>query len=81
MYPEPHLVCVCVCVCVCGGEIQRWIGYDDTDTKHAPDCWTLVSTPGFAFNEIKTTTMQDEATGAFKPQEDGYLNTVPGQAR
>ena len=41
------------------------------------DCWTLVSTPTFAANEIDRVHMQD-ASGAFRPQEDSYLNTEPG---
>ena len=45
----------------------------------AAECWTLVSTPGFAVAEITETPMQD-ASGAFVPQSDDYLNTVPGPA-
>eukprot|EP00873_Tetraselmis_striata_P039359 jgi/Tetstr1/459623/TSEL_000446.t1 len=45
-----------------------------------PDCWTLVSTPAFAAAEIQGTQMQDPATGAFRPQEDGYLNGAGGPA-
>jgi len=44
----------------------------------APECWTLVSTPLFAVNQIQETTMQDPVTRAFRPQEDEYLNNVPG---
>lgn len=53
----------------------------------SPDCWTLVSTPSFAVNEISCTTMQDDvgvtatSSGAtktvFKPQENAYLNEGP----
>ena len=39
-------------------------------SSHGGDCWTLVSTPGFAAAEVSRVTMQDEQTGAFKPQED-----------
>lgn len=46
----------------------------------APDCWTLVSTPAFAAAEISGTQMQDPATGAFRPQEDSYLNGAGGPA-
>merc|ERR1719261_736199 len=42
-----------------------------------PDCWTLVSTPGFAVAEITETPMQS-ATGEFRPQENSYLNSGPG---
>jgi len=44
------------------------------------ECWTLVSTPSFAVDEIRDTTMRDPVTGAFRPQENDYLNTVPGPA-
>jgi len=44
------------------------------------ECWTLVSTPSYAVDEIRGTTMRDPVTGAFRPQEDGYLNSGPGPA-
>jgi hypothetical protein len=44
------------------------------------ECWTLVSTPSFAVDEIKETNMRDPVTGAFRPQENDYLNSVPGPA-
>ena len=44
------------------------------------ECWTLVSTPAFAVQQISETTMRDPATGAFRPQENDYLNSVPGPA-
>ena len=43
------------------------------------DCWTLVSSPGFAVREISITTMQDPETGAFKPQDESYLRKIPCQ--
>ena len=46
----------------------------------AAECWTLISTPAYAVQQIQETTMQDPVTGAFLPQEDGYLNAVPGPA-
>ncbi|CAJ1960099.1 unnamed protein product [Cylindrotheca closterium] len=46
----------------------------------SPECWTLISTPSFAVQEIQSTTMRDEKTGEFKPQENSYLNTIPGPA-
>eukprot|EP01063_Lacrimia_lanifica_P014847 TRINITY_DN21412_c0_g1_i1.p1 TRINITY_DN21412_c0_g1~~TRINITY_DN21412_c0_g1_i1.p1 ORF type:complete len:448 (+),score=136.32 TRINITY_DN21412_c0_g1_i1:57-1400(+) len=46
----------------------------------AHECWVLVSTPAYAVNEIAETTMRDPVTGRFKPQENSYLNTVPGPA-
>ena len=49
---------------------------DDSDTE----CWTLISTPTFAVDEIRETTMRDPVTGAFRPQENGYLNSIPGPA-
>jgi predicted NAD/FAD-dependent oxidoreductase len=50
------------------------------NTTSAAECWTLVSTPQFAVQEIKDTTMQDPVTGEFLPQDNAYLNTVPGPA-
>ena len=44
------------------------------------ECWTLVSTPRFATDEITAEPMQDAKTGAFKPQEDSYLNSGPAPA-
>eukprot|EP00729_Bicosta_minor_P009734 gene9734-6197_t len=54
-------------------------GYDDGGANR-PECWTLVSTPGFAASEIESTTMRDATTGAFKPQDNQYLNTGPAPA-
>ena len=48
-----------------------------TDAMH---CWTLVSTPKFAVMEIGSTTMQSE-DGAFRPQENGYLNGADGPSQ
>jgi len=50
----------------------------DTGTPTDPECWTLVSTPTFAVEEITETTLRDPVTGAFRPQENGYLNSGPG---
>jgi predicted NAD/FAD-dependent oxidoreductase len=44
------------------------------------ECWTLISTPSFALDQISATTMRDPITGAFRPQENSYLNSVPGPA-
>ncbi len=44
----------------------------------AAECWTLISTPSFAVDEIRETTMRDPVTGAFRPQENDYLNRIPG---
>jgi renalase len=44
------------------------------------ECWTLISTPRFATEEINAEPMQDAKTGAFKPQEDAYLNSGPAPA-
>ena len=46
----------------------------------ARECWTLISTPAFACDELVAEPMQDAATGAFKPQEDAYLNSGPAPA-
>eukprot|EP00798_Chlamydomonas_sp_ICE-L_P004205 gene4205-14315_t len=40
-------------------------------------CWTLISTPEYAMKKICETPMQDPVTGAFIPQHDDYLLTVP----
>lgn len=42
------------------------------------ESWTLISTPRYALAEIQAVPMQHPATGAFKPQEDGYLNGAGG---
>ena len=47
--------------------------------EEAAECWSLVSTPGYACREIASTPMQD-ADGSFLPQSDDYLNSVPGPA-
>ncbi len=47
-------------------------------TSDGPECWTLISTPSYALQEISQTSMRDKKTGAFKTQENDYLNTVPG---
>jgi len=39
------------------------------------ECWTLISTPAFAVNEIQQTAMRDPITGEFRPQENKYLNS------
>jgi hypothetical protein len=47
---------------------------------HGCECWTLISTPQFAVDEITALPMQDPVTGAFRPQENAYLNTGTGPA-
>jgi hypothetical protein len=47
---------------------------------HDAECWTLISTPAFAVSEIDAEPMQDAASGAFKPQDDDYLNAGPAPA-
>ena len=42
------------------------------------ECWTIVSTPEYAMNQIESTPMQNEKTGEFIPQSKDYLTTVPG---
>jgi predicted NAD/FAD-dependent oxidoreductase len=44
------------------------------------ECWTLISTPSFAVDQIRETEMRDPITGNFRPQENSYLNSVPGPA-
>ena len=51
-----------------------------TSNNDVAECWTLISTPSFAVDEIRQTTMRDPVTGAFRPQENDYLNSVPGPA-
>ena len=41
------------------------------------ECWTLVSTPEYAMDQITKTPMQDPKTGEFIPQSREYLVTVP----
>jgi hypothetical protein len=48
------------------------------DNQH--ECWTLISTPSYAVQQIQETTMRDPLTGTFRPQENDYLNSVPGPA-
>jgi predicted NAD/FAD-dependent oxidoreductase len=48
--------------------------------QNGAECWTLVSTAAFAAKQISETTMRDPVTGEFRPQENNYLNTVPGPA-
>ncbi len=48
------------------------------DNDAGSESWTLISTPRYALAEIQAVPMQDAATGAFKPQEDGYLNGAGG---
>ena len=55
-------------------------GLEASGAPGGAECWTLVSTPGLAVAEISAVPMQDAKTGAFKPQEDGYLNTGPAPA-
>ena len=43
------------------------------------ECWTIVSTPIYAANQIKLVPMQDVKTGEFIPQEPGYLKNVPAK--
>jgi len=55
-------------------------GFPTNDANDDAECWTLVSTPKYACEQIAQTTMRDPKTGAFRPQENSYLNTVPGPA-
>jgi hypothetical protein len=46
-------------------------------------CWTLVSTAAFAVRELGLTAMQDpgsDGAGAFRPQDNTYLNGAGGPA-
>lgn len=67
-----------------GGKSDLWFAARSQSKPGIPqggsECWTLISTPSFAVNEIKETTMRDPATGAFRPQENSYLNSIPGPA-
>lgn len=45
----------------------------------AAECWTLVSTPGYAANQIRLVPMQDDKTGEFLPQEPSYLIDTIGK--
>ena len=54
-------------------------GFSNGDATVA-ECWTLISTSSFTVDEIRETTMRDPVTGAFRPQENDYLNSIPGPA-
>jgi predicted NAD/FAD-dependent oxidoreductase len=58
-------------VCHTGGSKP---GFPSTGSE----CWTLISTPDFAVQQIQETAMRDRSTGAFCPQQNDYLNTIPG---
>lgn len=53
-------------------------GFTQQDDDGTAECWTLVSTPDFAVVQIQETSMRDPTTGAFRPQENDYLNVIPG---
>jgi heat shock protein HslJ len=53
-------------------------GLGDSGRATGSESWTLISTPRYALAEIQAEPMQDAATGAFKPQENSYLNGVAG---
>lgn len=61
----------------CGDDGARVTGGGD---KRGIECWTLVSTPGYAASEITRVPMQNTKTGAFIPQSNDYLNVEPGPA-
>ena len=45
------------------------------------ECWTLVSTPAYAVDEITRVPMQDPSTGEFRPQDPAYLQSHNGPAQ
>lgn len=45
------------------------------------ECWTLVSTPAYAVDEITRVPMQDPSTGEFRPQDPAYLQSQDGPAQ
>ena len=47
------------------------------DAINDQECWTLISTPEYAMNQITKTPMQDPITGEFIPQSSEYLTNVP----
>jgi hypothetical protein len=53
-------------------------GLQHSSASTSCETWTLISTPRFALAEIQAEPMRDAATGAFKPQEGGYLNGAGG---
>jgi predicted NAD/FAD-dependent oxidoreductase len=65
-----------------GGNSSLWFASRSQSKPGVPkcnaECWTLISTPSFAVKEISETTLRDPVTGAFRPQENDYLNTTPG---
>ena len=46
-----------------------------------PECWSIVSTPGYAVEEIQRVPMQNATTGAFVPQSREYLESDEGPAK
>lgn len=67
----------CLWFAACSSSKPGFNGRDDGKGT-AAECWTLISTPEYAFKEIQTTQMQDEKTGDFRPQQNDYLNEIPG---
>jgi predicted NAD/FAD-dependent oxidoreductase len=67
-----------------GGKSDLWFAARSQSKPGIPqggsECWTLISTPSFAVTQIKETNMRDPVTGAFRPQENNYLNSIPGPA-
>jgi hypothetical protein len=53
-------------------------GLRDSGKDSGSESWTLISTPQYALAEISAVPMQDPVTGAFRPQEDCYLNGAGG---
>jgi len=65
-----------------GGESPLWWAARSQSKPGFPagacECWTLVSTSEYAVKQIESTPMIDPETGAFRPQEPGYLTAEPG---
>ena len=53
-------------------------GFPQSINNLQHECWTLISTPAYAVDQITKVPMRDPITGAFLPQDNDYLNSIPG---
>lgn len=62
----------------CSQSKPNFFSTGNTSKASEKECWTLISTVEYAFQQIKLTPMRDAKTGEFLVQENDYLNTTPG---
>lgn len=55
-------------------------GFEDEESSRCA-CFTIVSTPRYAAEEVERVPMRDPTTGAFIPQDKAYLNSDSGPAK